>query len=91
MFIVHRESESKPHMEFKMHKSGLQYYDLRKEHHMTFVNTVSEQDRLYQAANQVCRNCTKPVKDLELPVHEGFQVGNLEQSDQILPHDDSRH
>jgi hypothetical protein len=42
MFVVHRESESKPHMEFKMHKSGLHYYDLRKEHHLNFVNTVSE-------------------------------------------------
>jgi hypothetical protein len=42
MFVVHRESESKPNMEFKMHKSGLHYYDPRKEHHLTFVNTVSE-------------------------------------------------
>jgi hypothetical protein len=42
MFVVHRESESNPNMEFKMHKSGLHYYDPRKEHHMTFVNTVSE-------------------------------------------------
>jgi hypothetical protein len=30
MFVVHRESESKPNMEFKMHKSGLRYYDPRK-------------------------------------------------------------
>jgi hypothetical protein len=30
MFVVHRESESKPNMEFKMHKSGLYYYDPRK-------------------------------------------------------------
>jgi hypothetical protein len=29
-------------MEFKMHKSGLHYYDPGKEHHMTFVDTVSE-------------------------------------------------
>jgi hypothetical protein len=42
MFVVHRESESNPKMEFKMHKSGLHYYDPRNEHHMTFVNTVSE-------------------------------------------------
>jgi hypothetical protein len=42
MFVVHRESESEPNMEFKMHKSGLHYYDPRKEHHLTFVNTVSE-------------------------------------------------
>jgi hypothetical protein len=42
MFVVHRELESKPNMEFKMHKSGIHYYDPRKEHHMTFVNTDSE-------------------------------------------------
>jgi hypothetical protein len=42
MFVVHRESESKPNMKFKMHNSGLHYYDPRKEHRMTFVNTVSE-------------------------------------------------
>jgi hypothetical protein len=42
MFVLLRESESKPNMEFKMHKSGLHYYDPRKEHHMTFVNTFSE-------------------------------------------------
>jgi hypothetical protein len=42
MFVVHRESESKPNMEFKMHKSGLHYYDLRKEQHLNFVSTVSE-------------------------------------------------
>jgi hypothetical protein len=42
IFVVHRESEPKPNMEFKMHKSGQHYYDPRKEHHLTFVNTVSE-------------------------------------------------
>jgi hypothetical protein len=41
MFVVHQESESKPNMEFKMHKIRLHYYDPRKEHHLTFVNTVS--------------------------------------------------
>jgi hypothetical protein len=42
MFVVHRESDSKPNMEFKMYKSRLHYYDPRKEHHLTFINTVSE-------------------------------------------------
>jgi hypothetical protein len=42
MFVVHRESDSKPNMEFRMHESGLHYYDPRKEDHLTFVNTVSE-------------------------------------------------
>jgi hypothetical protein len=42
MFVVHHESDSKPNMEFRMHESGLHYYDPRKESHLTFVNTVSE-------------------------------------------------
>jgi hypothetical protein len=42
MFVVHQESESKPNMEFRMHESGLHYYDPRKEQHLTFVNTVWE-------------------------------------------------
>jgi hypothetical protein len=32
MFVVHQESQSKPNMESKIHKSGLHYYDPRKEH-----------------------------------------------------------
>jgi hypothetical protein len=42
MFVVHRESQGKPNMEFYMHKCGEHYYDPRKEKHLAFVNTVSE-------------------------------------------------
>ena len=42
MFVVHRESENKPNMEFRMHESGLHYYDPRDEEELAFVNTVSE-------------------------------------------------
>jgi hypothetical protein len=42
MFVVHQESESKPNMELRIHERSLHYYDSRKEHHLTFVNTVSE-------------------------------------------------
>jgi hypothetical protein len=42
MFGVHRESESKPNMQFKMHKIRLYYYDPREEQNLTFLNTVSE-------------------------------------------------
>jgi hypothetical protein len=42
MFAVHQESENKSNMEFRMHESGLHYYDPRKENHLTFVNTVSK-------------------------------------------------
>ena len=43
MFVVHREPD-KPHMEFRMHKSGLHYYDprTRKNKRMLFINTVAE-------------------------------------------------
>jgi hypothetical protein len=42
MFVVHRESQGKPNMEFRMHKCGSHYYDPRNEKHLAFVNTVSE-------------------------------------------------
>jgi hypothetical protein len=41
MFVVHREGIGKPNMHFKMHSSGLHYYD-PKDNEFTFVNTVSE-------------------------------------------------
>ena len=40
MFVVHRKD--KTNMEFKMHESGLHYYDPRNESGLAFVNTVSE-------------------------------------------------
>jgi hypothetical protein len=42
MFVVHRESESKPNMEFRMHEYGLHCYDPRNTEHLAFVSTVSE-------------------------------------------------
>ena len=41
VFVVHRESEGKPNMEFRMHESGLHYYDPREHQHIAFVTTVS--------------------------------------------------
>jgi hypothetical protein len=41
MFVVYRELEGKPDMEFWMHKSGLHYFDPR-DSKFTFVNTVSK-------------------------------------------------
>jgi hypothetical protein len=41
MFVVHREPEGKPDMEFRMHKSGLHYFDPR-DSEFIFVKTVSE-------------------------------------------------
>jgi hypothetical protein len=42
MFVVHRESQGKPNIEFPMHKCGLHYYYPRNEKYLAFVNTVSE-------------------------------------------------
>jgi hypothetical protein len=42
MFVVHRESENKPNMEFRMHECGLHYYDPREHEQIAFVSTVSE-------------------------------------------------
>jgi hypothetical protein len=39
-FVVHRDHQHKPNMEFKMHESGLHYYDPNDEG-FVFVNTVS--------------------------------------------------
>jgi hypothetical protein len=42
MFVVHREDVDKPNMEFKMHKSGLHYFN-PKDVDLTFnINTVSD-------------------------------------------------
>ena len=41
MLIVHRESEGKPNMQFRMHESGLRYFDPRDQE-FNFFNTVSE-------------------------------------------------
>jgi hypothetical protein len=42
MFVVHRESQGKPNMEFRMHKCELHCYNPRNEKHLALVNTVSE-------------------------------------------------
>jgi hypothetical protein len=42
IFVVHRESQGKPHMEFRMHKCGLHYDDPRNKKNLAFINTVSE-------------------------------------------------
>jgi hypothetical protein len=42
MFVVHRESQGKPNMEFRMHTCGLHYSDPMNEKHLAFINTVSE-------------------------------------------------
>jgi hypothetical protein len=40
MFVVHREEKGMPSMEFRMHQSGLHYYDPREEE-FTNPHTVS--------------------------------------------------
>jgi hypothetical protein len=82
MFVVHRESESKPNMEFKMHKSGLHYYDPRKEHHLTFVNTVSENKTGFTKRQIKCAEIARNLyKTLSYPSMKDFKW--VIQSNQI--------
>ena len=39
MFIFHLEAEDKPNMEFRIHKSGLHYYDMCNKH-FSFIDTL---------------------------------------------------
>jgi hypothetical protein len=74
MFFVHRESESKPIMEFKMHKSGLHYYDPRKEQHPTFVNTVSENKTGFTNRQIKCAEIARNLyKTLSYPSMKDFR------------------
>jgi hypothetical protein len=74
MFVVHRESESKPNMEFKMHKSGIHYYDPRKEHHLTFVNTVSEKKIGFTKRQIKCAEIAQNLyKTLSYPSMKDFK------------------
>ena len=51
MFVVHRERHGKPNMQFRMHKSGLHYFDPRDESftfvNLTLINTVSENKKSF--------------------------------------------
>jgi hypothetical protein len=44
-FVVHRQHEGKPDMEFKMHYSGLHYYDPKDN--LVFIQTVSDNKKNY--------------------------------------------
>jgi hypothetical protein len=74
MFVVHQKSESKPNMEFKMHKSGLHYYDPRKEHHMTFVNTFLENKTGFTKRQIKCAEIARKLyKTLSYPFMKDFK------------------
>ena len=45
MFIVHRNENNNPNMHFRIHESGLHYYDPAE--YFTFVTTVTENNKYY--------------------------------------------
>jgi hypothetical protein len=66
MFVVHQESESKPNM--------VHYYDPRKEHHMTFVNTVSENKTGFTKRQIKCAEIAQNLyKTLSYPSMKDFK------------------
>jgi hypothetical protein len=74
MFVVHRESESKKNMEFRMHESGLNYYDPRKEQHLTFVNTVLEKKTGINKRQLKCEELAQNLyKTLSYPSMKDFK------------------
>jgi hypothetical protein len=74
IFVVYRESESKPNMEFKMHKSGLHYYDPRNEHHMAFINTVSKNKTGFTKRQIKCAEIARDLyKTLSYPSMKDFK------------------
>ena len=46
MFIVHREGEGLPNMEFLMYDSGLNYYEPTKKD-LVFLNNVSNNKEVF--------------------------------------------
>jgi hypothetical protein len=82
MFVVHRESQGKPNMEFRMHKCGLHYYDPGNENHLAFVNTVSENKegftKIHIKSAELARNL---YKTLSYPSMKDFKW--VIQSNQI--------
>jgi hypothetical protein len=85
MFVVHHELEGKPDMEFRMHKSGLHYFDPR-DSKFIFVNTVSKNKAGFtkSEADQGSRGRMIPVLQAQLSVLEGLQMDHSEQPDQGL-------
>jgi hypothetical protein len=60
-------------MEFKMHTSGIHYYE-RKEHHMTFVNTVSENKTGFTQWKIKCAEISRNLyKTLSYPSMKDFK------------------
>jgi hypothetical protein len=61
-------------MELKIYKSGLNYYDPRKEHHMTFVNTVSENKTGFTKRQIKCAEIGQNLyKTLSYPSKKNFK------------------
>jgi hypothetical protein len=74
MFVVHRESESKPNMEFRMHNSGLHYYAPREKKHLTSVNTVSENKTGFTKRQIKCAELARNLyKTLRSPSMKDFK------------------
>jgi hypothetical protein len=82
MFVVHRESQGKPNMEFRMHKCGLHYYDPRNEKHLAFINTVSKNKEGFTKRHTKSAELARTLyKTLRYPPMKDFKC--VIQSNQI--------
>jgi hypothetical protein len=72
-----------------MNKSGLHYYDPRKEQHLNFVNTVSENKTGFTNRQIKCAEIARNMyKTLSYPSMKDFKWVIRSQG---LPRDDSIH
>jgi hypothetical protein len=92
MFVVHRESQGKPNMEFRMHKCGLNYFDTRNEKHAAFVNNVSENKEGFRKRQikgaDLARTLYKTLSYLSM---QDLKWGDSKQSDQRFSSDSPRY
>jgi hypothetical protein len=74
MFVVHRESQNKPNMEFKRHESGLHYF-VPFDKAFVFVNTVSgNKEDFSQRQNKGAESAKTLYAKLEYPSIKDFKV-----------------
>jgi hypothetical protein len=95
MFVVHRELAGKSNMQFRMHESGLHYFDPRDES-FTFISTILENKEGFTKRQIKCAEEARALyanvnSQAMLPIYERFQVGDTEQPDQGLSSYDPRH
>ena len=73
MFLVYREDQEKPNMEFKMHQSGLHCYN-PTDKEVVLINTVSGNKQVFPRDKLMVQNKQNIVRQTWLPISYIFQL-----------------